>query len=153
MFNRILLDRLRHNASRKHGRLLVQTGARQTGKTTLAREAFPGLPYVSLEDPVSRPAWSRFSAADWVERYPAAILDEVQKAPSVVESICAAHDASTRICLWRFTTCARTMAGRSICSWNSTQDSWRSRSRRARACRPRMPVISAACRTCSTSRC
>jgi len=96
MYNRSLAQRLQVKAGRKHGRLLVLTGARQTGKTTLAREAFRDLPYVSLEDPVSRPAWSRLSASDWLSRYPQAVLDEVQKAPSVIESIRAAHDASDR---------------------------------------------------------
>lgn len=69
------------------------TGARQTGKTTLARQTFPEVPYISVEDPTLRPAYSRLSAAEWVERYPHAIIDEVQKAPSIVEAIKAAHDA------------------------------------------------------------
>ncbi|MFU8848716.1 MAG: AAA family ATPase, partial [Opitutales bacterium] len=30
------------------------TGPRQSGKTTLAREAFPDLPYVSMENPDTR---------------------------------------------------------------------------------------------------
>ena len=94
MFNRALKDRLKQKAQWKHGRLLVLTGARQTGKTTLAREAFADLPYISFEDPVARPAWSRLSASDWIERYPCAILDEVQKAPSAIESVRAAYDGS-----------------------------------------------------------
>jgi predicted AAA+ superfamily ATPase len=97
MYNRTLKDRLKRKAYRKHGRLLVLTGARQTGKTTLAREAFPDAPYISLEDPVARPAWSRLSASDWIERHPYAILDEVQKAPGVIESVRAAFDASDKV--------------------------------------------------------
>ncbi len=97
MFNRSLKERLQQRARQKHGRLLVLTGARQTGKTTLAGEAFPDLAFISLEDPVSRPNWSRLSASDWIERYPRAILDEVQKAPGVIESVRAAHDASAKV--------------------------------------------------------
>jgi predicted AAA+ superfamily ATPase len=72
----------------------VLTGSRQTGKTTLARQAFPDLPYISFEDPISRPNWSHLSASDWVEHYPHAVLDEVQKAPAVIETIRAAYDLS-----------------------------------------------------------
>ena len=31
--------------------VVLVTGLRQSGKTTLVRAAFPGLPYCSLEDP------------------------------------------------------------------------------------------------------
>src|SRR6267142_4028587 len=93
MFNRSLGQRLKRRAASRRGRIVVFTGARQTGKTTLARETFPKLPYISVDDPTLRPAYSRLSAAEWVERYPHAIIDEVQKAPSIVEAIKAAHDA------------------------------------------------------------
>jgi hypothetical protein len=73
---------------------MVLTGARQTGKTTLVRRAFPDWPYVSLEDPAVRPTYSRLSAAELVERYPTVVLDEVQKAPSLVETVKAAYDAN-----------------------------------------------------------
>lgn len=52
MKNRTLTTRLRDRAARKTGRLLVLTGARQTGKTTLVKAAFPDVPYLSLEDPL-----------------------------------------------------------------------------------------------------
>jgi hypothetical protein len=97
MKNRSIADRLRTRFSSCYGRLTVLTGARQTGKTTLARLAFPDMPYLSFEDPVVRPAFTRLSAAEWIERYPQAILDEVQKAPSVVESIRAAHDQAAHV--------------------------------------------------------
>ena len=57
------------------------TGPRQSGKTTLSRSAFPGKPYVSLEDPDSR----EFADSDprgFLAGYPdGAILDEVQRCP------------------------------------------------------------------------
>jgi len=95
--NRASLGRLKERAARKSGRLVVVTGARQTGKTTLVKAAFPDWPYISLEDPVVRPSYARLSAADWIARYPLAVLDEVQKVPSLVESIKAAYDASDTV--------------------------------------------------------
>jgi predicted AAA+ superfamily ATPase len=94
MFNRTLKSRLLRKAQWKQGHLLVLTGARQAGKTALVREVFPDMPYVSLEDPVARPAWSQLSAADWVERYPRAILDEIQKAPDIIDTVRSAHGQS-----------------------------------------------------------
>lgn len=85
------------DASSKRGRLIVLTGARQTGKTTLVRRAFPDFAYVSLDDPASRPAFTRFSARDWIARFPRAIIDEVQKSPSIIEAIKAAHDADASV--------------------------------------------------------
>jgi len=97
MKNRASLVRIRRRAAGKHSRLLVLTGARQTGKTTLVRHAFPDYEYVSLEDPAVRPSWTRLSAADWVRHHPRAIVDEVQKAPSLVESLKAARDTDADV--------------------------------------------------------
>ena len=47
---------------------------------------------VSLEDPLTRPEYAALSATQWQERYPIAILDEVQKVPSIIESVKAAYD-------------------------------------------------------------
>ncbi len=85
---------LKNRILRRHGCLVILTGARQTGKTTLACRSLPGISYVSVEDPVVRPSFTRLSAMDWIERYPTAVVDEVQKAPPVIEALKAAHDAS-----------------------------------------------------------
>lgn len=82
-------------SGRKLGRILVLTGARQTGKTTLAKEAFPAIPYISMDDPTVRPAFTRMSAPEWLERYPIAVIDEVQKTPGVIDTLKAVHDRST----------------------------------------------------------
>ncbi len=74
------------------GRIIVLTGARQTGKTTLARRCFPEYAYLSIEDPVMRLNYKKLTAAQWEALYPRAILDEVQKEPSLIESIKAAYD-------------------------------------------------------------
>ena len=94
MRSRSLLSQLRTLATTSSlGRIIVLTGARQTGKTTLAQRGFPEYTYLSLEDPVTRPEYSALSAAQWRASYPVATLDEVQKAPSLIESVKAAYDA------------------------------------------------------------
>ena len=63
--------------------VLALTGPRQSGKTTLARAAFPGKPYVSLENPEQR----EFAAADprrFLAGFPdGAVIDEVQRCPEL----------------------------------------------------------------------
>ncbi len=77
---------------RKSGRIMVFTGARQVGKTTLVRQVLDDYVYLSIEDPVASPAFLRLTAGQWCELYPKAILDEVQKLPELVESIKSAYD-------------------------------------------------------------
>ncbi|HEY9053829.1 MAG TPA: AAA family ATPase [Rectinemataceae bacterium] len=79
-------------AEKPNGRLIVLTGARQTGKTTLARELFPEYSFLSIEDPVMRETYGKLTAAQWRALYPRAILDEVQKEPRLVESIKSVYD-------------------------------------------------------------
>ncbi len=83
---------LEKKRSSPHSRILVLTGARQTGKTTLARQCFPAYRYLSIEDPVLRQDYARLTAAQWKESYPKAILDEVQKEPGLIESIKSVYD-------------------------------------------------------------
>ena len=63
---------------------LALTGPRQSGKTTLARSAFPRKPYVSLENPDERD----FAGSDpkrFLARFPeGTILDEVQRSPQLL---------------------------------------------------------------------
>lgn len=73
-------------------RIVVFTGARQTGKTTLVRKHYSSFPYLSIEDPVMRGQYARLSAAQWHGLYPIAILDEVQKEPTLVESVKSVYD-------------------------------------------------------------
>ena len=59
------------------------TGPRQSGKTTLVRAAFPDKPYVSLEDLDTRDLANE-DPRRFLRRYPdGAILDEVQRVPSL----------------------------------------------------------------------
>jgi predicted AAA+ superfamily ATPase len=71
----------------KSGRIMVLTGPRQSGKTTLARRLFDDYEYISVEDPVMRQNYVNLTTVQWKQLYPNAILDEVQKEPVLIESI------------------------------------------------------------------
>ena len=92
MKNRSLGKRLIERSKSKTGRIIILTGARQTGKTTLAKKIMEGYTYVSLEDPVMRDTYRNLSAEHIFSLYPSAIFDEVQKLPSLIESIKAVYD-------------------------------------------------------------
>lgn len=83
---------MKQKAKTRLGRLIALTGARQTGKTTLVQAGFPEYDFVSLEDPIVRPDFIALSAAQWHQRFPRVILDEIQQAPSIVESVKAVYD-------------------------------------------------------------
>ena len=72
-------------------------GARQVGKTTLARTAFRGFPYVDLEDPRLR-ALFRDDPAFQIENRatPSLILDEAQFVPEVFSALRGVIDARRR---------------------------------------------------------
>lgn len=74
------------------GRIIILTGARQTGKTTLAKLCFPKWKYIALDDPMLTGQYTSLTAAQWHHLYPRAILDEVQKKPILIESIKAVYD-------------------------------------------------------------
>jgi predicted AAA+ superfamily ATPase len=74
-------------------RLILLTGARQTGKTTLAREVYPDLTYVNLDAPEQREAVREVRADAWAETVGPAVLDEAQKEPSLFDKVKYAFDA------------------------------------------------------------
>ncbi len=74
-------------------RLTLLTGARQTGKTTLARAVFPGFRYVNLDSPAQRETLRVARAESWAEAIGPAILDEAQKEPSLFDKVKYAFDA------------------------------------------------------------
>ena len=92
MKNRTLSKTILKKSSSHFGRIIVVTGARQTGKTTLVRKIFPNYPYISIEDPVVVEEYKKLTASQWSSLYPKAILDEVQKEPQLVESIKSVYD-------------------------------------------------------------
>ncbi|MFH1981871.1 MAG: ATP-binding protein [Pseudomonadota bacterium] len=73
-------------------RIAVLTGARQTGKTTLARRVYPGLRYINLDAPENRDALRETSTIGWGQTIGNAIIDEAHKAPVVFEKVKYAFD-------------------------------------------------------------
>ena len=69
-------------------------GPRQVGKTTLARQSFPQLPYLDLEDPATRMLFvddPRFQLG--ARDANGLILDEAQRVPELFEALRGAIDA------------------------------------------------------------
>jgi len=73
-------------------RLVIVTGARQTGKTTLAKDKYPQLSYISLDSPENREQLRAVSTVSWGQSIGNAIIDEAQKEPVVFEKIKHAFD-------------------------------------------------------------
>jgi hypothetical protein len=90
--NRKLKEYIKERSTSKTGKIIVFTGARQTGKTTLSRHLFPGYKYLSIDDPVLRGRYKQLSAKQWFSQFPKAILDEVQKEPVLIESIKSVYE-------------------------------------------------------------
>lgn len=86
---RWLGERLPSASSR---RLVTLTGARQVGKTTLAKRRWPTLRYVSLDVVEEREALRALPTRAWSEVVGEAILDEVQKEPSLFDKVKFAYD-------------------------------------------------------------
>ncbi len=103
-------------------RLVVLTGARQTGKTTLARGQYPGSPYLNLDEVELRDQVRDLPTRRWGELVGEAVLDEAQKEPAVFDKVKYAYDSgdirfsvllgSSRIMLMKRVT--ETLAGRAF---------------------------------------
>jgi len=97
MKNRTISNTILKKRSSHFGRIIVITGARQAGKTTLVKKIFPDHQYISIEDPLVVEEYKRLTASQWSTFYPKAILDEIQKEPQLVESIKSVYDQFTEI--------------------------------------------------------
>lgn len=73
-------------------RIVIITGARQTGKTTLARKRYGELRYINLDALESRDGLREVSTFGWADTVGNAILDEAQKLPEVFEKLKYAYD-------------------------------------------------------------
>ncbi len=71
---------------------MLITGARQTGKTTLALQTYPELTYISLDEVEQRQQLRELPTRSWGQSVGRAILDEAQKEPSLFEKIKFAYD-------------------------------------------------------------
>src|SRR5262245_15845336 len=91
-FQRELLPRLAALAG--HFPVVIVTGARQTGKTTLLREAFPKHHYVSLDLPSDAAAAEGSPESFFKQHSPPLLIDEVQYAPGLFRHIKARVDAA-----------------------------------------------------------
>lgn len=75
--------------------VLTLTGPRQSGKTTLCRALFPGLPYVTLEDP-DRRAFAEQDPRGFLNGLAGgAIIDEVQRVPQLPSYLQAVVDSDS----------------------------------------------------------
>jgi predicted AAA+ superfamily ATPase len=86
MFTRLVADRLTALAPRFPAVIIL--GARQVGKTTLARHAFPDLPYLDCEDPTTAASLredARFVLAGREKR--GLIIDEAQAVGGVLPAV------------------------------------------------------------------
>jgi uncharacterized protein len=86
---RMLSRRLPDTGTR---RVVVITGARQTGKTTLCRRIYGGLRYINLDAPENRDALRNLSTVSWAETVGNAVIDEAHKEPAVFDKVKYAFD-------------------------------------------------------------
>lgn len=97
MHPRLAVPRLRALAAQFPAVLIL--GARQVGKTTLARAAFPELSYCDLEDPASGALFAEDPRFQLEARTPSAtglILDEAQAVPEIFPALRGLIDADRR---------------------------------------------------------
>lgn len=92
MIPRLAHKYAKHLHERPRGRFLVLTGARQVGKSTLAKSAFGEYVYVDLDAPMDRDRLSKLGPEDWAQRFPQAVVDEIQKMPDLFETMKARFD-------------------------------------------------------------
>ena len=83
-------------ADRPLNRIMVLTGARQVGKTTIIKDYFPDYTYLSVENPALVQRLKEMGASQWALVYPKAALDEVQKEPILIEFIKSVYDEYKR---------------------------------------------------------
>jgi len=92
MKRRFLFEEIIAKRHSKLGRIIVFTGARQTGKTTLAHHCFADYTYLAIDDLVKSRELLKLTAGQWKTLYPKAVLDEIQTEPSLISSIKATYD-------------------------------------------------------------
>lgn len=89
---RVLEQRLPASDKR---RLVLLTGARQTGKTTLARNRYADIRYINLDAPENRETVRSVASPLWARDVGPAVLDEAQKEPVVFDKVKYAYDDGT----------------------------------------------------------
>lgn len=79
-------------SDRPLSRIMVLTGARQVGKTTILKNYFKDFTYLSIENPVLVQLLKNMGNEEWYKTYPKAALDEIQKEPVLLEFVKAVYD-------------------------------------------------------------
>ena len=94
MWENIQVNRLINTSlPRKDEHIIVLlTGARQTGKTTLLRSVYPDLSYYNLDALEFREQLNRISSFAWARDVGDAVIDEIQKEPDLMNKIKFAYD-------------------------------------------------------------
>lgn len=72
--------------------IVLLTGARQTGKTTLVKSLYPDLRYINFDAIENREKIALVHSDEWVDTVGPAIIDEAQKWPLVFEKIKYVYD-------------------------------------------------------------
>lgn len=92
MYTRLCTDHLAQLARQFPAVLIL--GARRVGKTTLARQSFPGFSYLDLEDPGTHALFAEDPRFQLDARSgPGLILDEAQRLPALFDALRGAIDA------------------------------------------------------------
>ena len=80
-------------------RLVVITGARQTGKTTLAKKMYPGLRYLNLDAIELRAMMREVRTSRWGEEVGAAVfpLQDTHPTPEELRAFCKSHLAAYKV--------------------------------------------------------
>lgn len=95
MYARLASERLQRLSCQFPAVLIL--GARQVGKTTLARQVFPAHSYLDLEDPTTRALFAEDPRFQLDARQGAGlILDEAQRLPVLFDALRGAVDADRR---------------------------------------------------------
>ncbi|MCL2630525.1 MAG: ATP-binding protein [Firmicutes bacterium] len=98
----------RHIASvierqKKRKAVLIITGPRQVGKTTILKHIMPDIKYITLDDPMLKTVATEDAFAFLAQNKPPVIIDEVQKAPSLFEYVKIAVDSEEKTAQYFFT--------------------------------------------------
>ena len=75
--------------------VVVLTGARQTGKSTLLQHLFPNVAYVALDDPFTR-QMAHEDPRSFLAQAPRLVIDEIQQAPDLLPHVKVLVDADRR---------------------------------------------------------
>lgn len=86
---RFLKSRLPHPSS---PRIVVLTGARQTGKTTLCKSTYSALRYINLDSAEERDILKQLPTLAWGQTVGNAVIDEAQKEPAIFDKVKYAFD-------------------------------------------------------------